>query len=36
MREVGKRYESEMIMPVFRSAAADVTSRFLAKDMHSI
>lgn len=35
LREVGKRYESEIIMPVFRSAAADVTSRFLAKDMHS-
>ncbi len=35
IQEVGKRYEMEMIMPVFRSAAADVTARFLAKDMHS-
>jgi len=35
LREVGKFYEQEMIMPVFRSAAADVTARFMAKDMHS-
>lgn len=35
LREVGNRYEQEMIMPVFRSASADVTARFLAKDMHS-
>jgi prohibitin 1 len=35
LQEVGKFYEQEMIMPVFRSAAADVTARFMAKDMHS-
>ena len=35
LQEVGKRYEREMILPVFRSAAADVTARFMAKDMHS-
>jgi regulator of protease activity HflC (stomatin/prohibitin superfamily) len=35
LRELGKLYEREVIMPVFRSASADVTSRFLAKDMHS-
>ncbi len=35
LREVGRAYESEIILPVFRSAAADVSSRFLAKDMHS-
>lgn len=35
LRDVGRAYESEMILPVFRSAAADVSSRFLAKDMHS-
>jgi len=35
IREMGMNYEAEVILPVFRSAAADVTSRFLAKDMHS-
>jgi regulator of protease activity HflC (stomatin/prohibitin superfamily) len=35
LREVGLGYEREMIMPVFRSAVADVSARFLAKDMHS-
>lgn len=32
---VGEDYEEVMILSVFRSAAADVCSRFLAKDMHS-
>ncbi len=32
---VGENYEEVMILSVFRSAAADVCSRFLAKDMHS-
>lgn len=32
---VGEDYEDIMILSVFRSAAADVCSRFLAKDMHS-
>lgn len=35
LREIGKFYEQEIILPVFRSASADVTARFLAKDMHS-
>jgi regulator of protease activity HflC (stomatin/prohibitin superfamily) len=35
LRDIGRNYENEVILPVFRSAAADVTSRFLAKDMHS-
>lgn len=35
LKDVGPRYEQEIIMPVFRSAAADITARFLAKDMHS-
>ena len=35
LREIGVNYESEIILPVFRSASADVTARFLAKDMHS-
>ena len=33
--EVGENYEEVMILSVFRSASADVCSRFLAKDMHS-
>ncbi len=35
LQSVGLGFENTMILPVFRSAAADVTSRFLAKDMHS-
>lgn len=35
LREIGRNYENEVILPVFRSAAADVTARFLAKDLHS-
>lgn len=31
----GQRYEEDVIIPVFRSAAADVSSRYMAKDMHS-
>jgi len=33
--EIGKNYEQTIIMPVFRSASADVSSRYFAKDMHS-
>ncbi|MEM0997693.1 MAG: prohibitin family protein [Bacteroidota bacterium] len=33
--EVGPNYEEVMILSVFRSGAADVCSRYLAKDMHS-
>lgn len=35
LKEIGQQYEDGLIMPVFRSAAADVTARFMAKDMHS-
>lgn len=35
LRKIGMEYEANIILPVFRSAIADVTSRFLAKDMHS-
>ncbi len=35
LRTVGKSYENNLILPVFRSAVADVTSRFYAKDMHT-
>jgi regulator of protease activity HflC (stomatin/prohibitin superfamily) len=31
----GTAYEDDVIIPVFRSAAADVSSRYMAKDMHS-
>ena len=33
--EIGMDYESTVIMPVFRASAADVTARYMAKDMHT-
>jgi regulator of protease activity HflC (stomatin/prohibitin superfamily) len=35
LQEVGLEYEKEIILPVFRSASADITAKFYAKDMHS-
>ena len=35
LRNVGQLYERNVILPVFRSAVADVTARFFAKDMHT-
>lgn len=35
LREVGVEYEEDLIAPVFRSALADVSARFMAKDMHT-
>jgi prohibitin 1 len=35
LETVGMNYENTLILSVFRSAAADVTSRFMAKDMHT-
>ncbi len=35
LRKVGEDYEGTVILPVFRSAVADVTSKYYAKDMHS-
>ena len=35
IESVGVAYESELVLPVFRSAAADVSARYAAKDMHS-
>ncbi len=35
LRNIGKSYERNIILPVFRSSVADVTSRFYAKDMHT-
>lgn len=32
---VGERYEATLIGPVFRSQAADVSAKFLAKDLYS-
>jgi hypothetical protein len=33
--DIGPDYEQTLILSVFRSAAADVTARYMAKDMHS-
>jgi regulator of protease activity HflC (stomatin/prohibitin superfamily) len=35
LRSVGANYEQALILPVFRSASADVCARYFAKDMHS-
>ena len=35
LQNIGMNYESEVILPVFRSSSADITAKFLAKDMHS-
>ena len=35
LEKSGLRYEDDVIIPVFRSAAADVSSRYMAKDLHS-
>lgn len=35
LRNIGPDYENNIILPVFRSAVADVSSRFFAKDMHT-
>ncbi len=35
LREIGDDYEERFLLPVFRSAIADVCARFAAKDMHS-
>jgi prohibitin 1 len=35
LRTVGPDFERSIILPVFRSAVADVTARFDAKDMHT-
>lgn len=33
--EIGMNYESTVILPVFRASAADVTAKYMAKDMHT-
>jgi regulator of protease activity HflC (stomatin/prohibitin superfamily) len=35
VENIGRDYERAIIMPVFRAAAADVTAKFMAKDMHT-
>ena len=35
IRQIGPKYEEVLILSVFRSAAADVCSRFMAKDMYT-
>lgn len=35
LRSIGRDYEENIILPVFRSAVADVSARFFAKDMHT-
>ncbi len=35
LRSIGPGYEEALILPVFRSASADVCARYFAKDMHS-
>lgn len=35
LKETGLEYEEMLILPVFRSAASDVCSKYDAKDMHS-
>lgn len=35
LRNIGPTFERTVILPVFRSAVADVTSQFMAKDMHT-
>ena len=35
LREVGPTYERDVVLPMFRSAVSDVSSRFFAKDMHT-
>ncbi len=35
LQDIGRDYQNVIILSVFRSAAADVSARFYAKDMHS-
>lgn len=35
LENVGEGYEQTLVLPTFRSAAADISSRHIAKDMHS-
>ncbi|MEZ0487505.1 prohibitin family protein [Fibrella aquatica] len=35
VEQIGKSYDEVVILPVFRSAVTDVSSRYFAKDMHT-
>lgn len=35
LRNLGVDYETSVVLPVFRSAVADISSKYFAKDMHS-
>jgi regulator of protease activity HflC (stomatin/prohibitin superfamily) len=35
VEQIGRAYEDVVILPVFRSAVADISSRYFAKDMHT-
>lgn len=35
VEKLGRNYEQVVILPVFRSAVADISSQFFAKDMHT-
>lgn len=35
LRNIGPNYERNVILPVFRSAVADISSNYFAKDMHT-
>lgn len=35
LNSVGEDFERSLVLPVFRSAAADISARYFAKDMHS-
>jgi prohibitin 1 len=35
IEKLGKNYEQVVILPVFRSAVADISSQYFAKDMHT-
>lgn len=35
LRQIGRDFETSVILPVFRSAVADVSARYFAKDMHT-
>ena len=35
IEQIGKNYDEVVILPIFRSAVTDVSSRYFAKDMHT-
>jgi regulator of protease activity HflC (stomatin/prohibitin superfamily) len=35
IEQIGRSYDEVVILPVFRSAVADISSRYFAKDMHT-